>query len=251
MTDYHNPKIKIFESVEDLAGEVCRDLIKAVEDKGPKLFHLALSGGRTPAAVYSRLYAETSTNPDIWSRIHVYWGDERCVAPDDPESNFGMANSELLRKVGIPEGNIHRIRGEEEPKREANRYEDEVKSIVPMVDGFPRFDWIFLGLGADGHTASLFPGSRALDEQKRLFVSIIGPKPPARRITMTFPLIINANKVAFLITGEDKAEILGHILGKSGGYQNFPSSKAIFRGRETSLYIDKVAAMLISRDIPK
>src|SRR5689334_9001110 len=174
-------------------------------------FSVALSGGNTPRAVYSLLADEHKELP--WDRIHVFFGDERHVPPDDPDSNFRMANESLLSKVPIPEKNVHRIRAELEADDAAAEYEQELVDFFHLgKQEMPRFDLVFLGIGEDGHTASLFPASHALTELSRRVVANWVEKFQAFRITFTFPVLNHASEVTFLVSGAGKAQILSEVV---------------------------------------
>ncbi|MGH7887043.1 MAG: 6-phosphogluconolactonase, partial [Candidatus Binatia bacterium] len=163
-------------------------------------FSVALSGGSTPKALYSLLATGEFSEQLAWRQNDLFWGDERCVAPDHPESNFRMVKEALLSKISIPSENVHRMSGENEPAIAAAAYEAELRQFVSSAtEKFPRFDLILLGLGEDGHTASLFPGSSALNETERLVATTYVVKLQAHRLSLTFPLINNAAQVSFLI----------------------------------------------------
>jgi 6-phosphogluconolactonase len=164
-------------------------------------FTVALSGGSTPKLLYEQLI----TRSIAWQHVHVFWGDERCVPPDHPDSNYGMAQRALLSHVDIPSPNVHRLRGELDPAQAAQAYEDDLCSVFGTR---PRFDLILLGLGADAHTASLFPQTPALHEQQRWVVAQYVEQLQANRLTLTPPIINQAAHVIFLITGSDKAAVL-------------------------------------------
>ncbi|GAB4400055.1 MAG: 6-phosphogluconolactonase [Anaerolineales bacterium] len=189
-----------------VADAIAHAAAMAVRERGR--FTLALAGGRTPLAAYAHLAAA----PDMpWSRTHLFWSDERCVPPDHPDSNFGAAAGVLLSRVPIPPDHVHRIRGEAAPDDEARRYEGVLRETVGGDP--PRLDVILLGLGEDGHTASLFPGGAALDERVRLVVAVDPPPGVAhRRITFTLPLILAGRGVVFLTTGAAKAEAVARVL---------------------------------------
>lgn len=175
-------------------------------------FTVALSGGSTPRALFSLLASETYRDRIDWQRTIVFWSDERCVPPDHADSNFRLANETLLAKIPIPAGNVHRMRGDAEPEAAALEYEQIVRREVAMDSGVPIFDLILLGMGPDGHTASLFPGTAALLAQARLVLSNFVPKLNATRLTFT-PLLINAaRRVMFLVAGGDKADALRAVL---------------------------------------
>lgn len=185
---------------------IVREAAMAVRERGR--FTLALAGGRTPLAMYARL-ASDSGMP--WAHAHLFWSDERCVPPDHADSNFGAAAGVLLSRVSIPPEHVHRIRGEAEPHGEARRYESVLREIVRGDP--PRLDVVLLGVGEDGHTASLFPASAALNEDMRLVVAVDPPAGIAhRRITFTLPLIRAAQCVLFLVTGGAKSEAVARVL---------------------------------------
>ena len=189
----------------------------AVAERGQ--FSVALSGGNTPRSIYSLLATEQNMP---WEKIHIFFGDERHVPPQAPDSNFRMASESLLSKVPIPEKNIHRVRAELDATAAAEDYEKQLKTFFRPANGeWPRFDLIFLGLGDDGHCASLFPGSDALHESTRLVVSNWVQKLHAFRITCTFPVLNHAAEVMFLVSGEKKAEILSDIF--KPGPQKYPA----------------------------
>jgi len=175
---------------------------------------VALAGGRTPEALY-RLLAETPYRETIeWGSVEIFWGDERCVPPDHPDSNYRMAHEALLARVAVPEANIHRMRGETaDPGTAARAYEELLRLACRVeVDTLPRFDVCLLGLGSDGHTASLFPGLPAIRETQRWVAAARVEKLDAWRLTLTPAVLNNARNVLFLATGKEKAETLRAVL---------------------------------------
>lgn len=227
MRTLHFPpaEVRVFPDVVALniagAGEFARAARDAVAARGR--FAVALAGGSTPRTVYLQLAAEdhSDANRLPWDRIHVFFGDERCVPPDHPESNFRMASESLLTRVPIPPGNVHRLRGEEDPARAAAAAEQELREFFGA--GLPRFDLVLLGLGADGHTASLFPNTEALRETSRSVVANWAPKLNAHRLTLTFPALNEAAEVNFLVTGTEKARVLGEVLRPAQEAQAHPA----------------------------
>lgn len=188
-------------------------------------FVVALSGGSTPAALYSLLAAEFRDRID-WPRVHLFWGDERCVAPDHPDSNFRMTQEALLRKIRIPPENVHRMNGEISPASAAREYEAELRRFFGLrEDGWPRFDLIYLGLGEDGHTASLFPGSGAVEESKRFVAAVYVESLKSYRLTITVPVINAAAQVTFLASGKSKAKIVRKILADHVTAAKYPAAK--------------------------
>ena len=150
-------RLYIYPDVETLAAAFVCELSKSLHSSSDSIrpLNVALSGGSTPLVIFRQL--QVTTKPEEWSGIHLYWGDERCVPPDDPQSNFGQAQSLLIGPLGIQEQQVHRIRGEMDPEQESGRYGRMLSQQLPVENGIPVFDWILLGLGEDGHTASIFP----------------------------------------------------------------------------------------------
>jgi len=171
-------------------------------------FAVALAGGSTPEPAYALLAEPPLADQVDWSRVEVFWGDERCVPPDHPDSNYRMARQAFLDDVTIPEGNVHRIRGELPPEEAAAAYRLELQEALG-ADG--RFDLILLGMGSDGHTASLFPGTDAVDERTRSVIAVYVAALDAWRITLTLPVIKAARHVIFMVSGKAKAEALAQI----------------------------------------
>jgi 6-phosphogluconolactonase len=198
-------KISVFETVPKLQA-ACADMIAdALKPSAQgEVVTLALSGGSTPRKMHEMLARKERID---WSNVHVFWGDERTVPPDDANSNYRMARETLLDAVGLPDENIHRLKGELDPIEAAAEYENDLRSVFRLLPGsIPRFDVIVLGMGADGHTASLFPGTDALTETDRLVVANHVPQLDTMRLTFTFPVLNAARLVVFLVAGDDKAE---------------------------------------------
>lgn len=214
-------EIKTFENVEKLnifAAEKFVELSQqAIAERGR--FTVALSGGSTPKKLYSLLAAEPFRSKIEWKKIQFFFGDERNVPIVSDESNFRMANEALFSKVEIPAENIHRFLTEKgEPKVVAEEMEQKIKEVFDLKENeFPRFDLIFLGMGTDGHTASLFPETTALKEDRKIVVENYVPKFDTFRLTFTFPTITNAGNIIFLVAGQDKAEVLREVL--NGKYE--------------------------------
>jgi 6-phosphogluconolactonase len=179
-------------------------------------FAVALSGGSTPRATYALLATPAWAGGVEWARVHVFWGDERCVPPDHPESNYRLAREALLDHVPLPRANVHRIPTEREPAQAAAEYERTLRRFFGPGSA-PRFDLVLLGLGADGHTASLFPGTPAVCEYERWVVAHYVSSLAAWRVTLT-PAVLNAaDQVTFLVAGAEKAGVLDQVL--TGAYQ--------------------------------
>lgn len=191
-----------------------------------KHFSMALSGGSTPKNLFNLLADDASLHAQVdWDKVHFFWGDERHVSPDHQDSNFRMAYEAMLSKVEVPAENIHRVRAEEEDAgKAAEEYEDELRTFFNLKTGeLPRFDCVLLGMGPDGHTASLFPGTEALHEQKRLVVANWIEKFKTHRITLTAPVLNNADYIIFLVSGEEKAEVLREVLEGEKNTELYPS----------------------------
>ncbi len=211
-------------------------------------FAVALSGGSTPRALYSRLARDEFRGRIPWAQAHFFWGDERCVAPDDPQSNYRMARETLLSHVPVPAANVHRMAGEDpDPQQAARRYEQELR--VFFGEGLPRFDLVLLGLGEEGHTASLFPGSPVLEEWERLVAAPYVEKLGAYRLTLTLPVLNAAARVAFLAAGENKRAILAQVLY---GKTTPPVPAQRVRPREGTLlwFVDEEAGAGLPREAP-
>jgi 6-phosphogluconolactonase len=186
-------------------------------------FAVALSGGSTPKHLYSRLSSADYKDRVPWNNVHLFWGDERCVPPDHPESNFGMVQEALLSKIKIPAANIHRLAGEREPQAAAAEYERQLQEFFGLESGaLPRFDLILNGLGEDGHTASLFPGSDALNETERLVIAPFVDQLKSYRLTLTLPVLNHGAEVWFLVTGSSKADAVKKIFS---GSSDLPAAK--------------------------
>lgn len=237
--------IKTFQTSEELAYSAATHFATlaedAIDDHGK--FSVALAGGSTPTETYQTLATIEFAQQVDWERVHVFWGDERPVPPTHPDSNYKRPYEILLNPLAVREENIHRIQGENEPAQAALNYE---KSIRHHFGGdSPRFDLILLGMGADGHTASLFPGTQALHEDSRWVIAHHIDKLNSERITFTPKLINAAANVTFLVTGEHKAERLRHVL--SGRYQPDHWPAQIIRPTNGKLYwfVDSHAAKFL------
>ncbi|MBC8170203.1 MAG: 6-phosphogluconolactonase [Anaerolineae bacterium] len=205
-------------------------------------FTLALSGGSTPRPVYEQLAAETERID--WTKVHLYWSDERTVPPNNPDSNYHMAHEALLRHIEHECGNIHRIRGEIDPAQAALEYEAKLRVNFPD-DGFPGFDQVLIGMGDDGHTASLFPHTAALNETERWVVANQVEKLQTWRITFTAPLINAAHQVTFLISGDKKAAPVYEVLQGASNPQEYPSQLIHPVNGQLTYLLDTDAANLL------
>ena len=203
---------------------------------------VALSGGSTPKLMFQVL-AEQFRDEVSWDKVQFFWSDERHVPPDDPESNYRMANEALLSHVPVSADNVHRIRGENpDAAAVASEYEQTIVQVTNQT--LPRLDLIFLGLGTDGHTASIFPGSEVLHETKRLVAAPYVEKFKSYRITMTLPLLNNGATVVFLVSGAEKAEIVKAVLE---GENQYPAQAVKPTEGELIWMLDKEAAAYLSK----
>ena len=222
------PNIIICRDAGELSQKAAERFVALVNEASASSgrFTVALSGGSTPRALYSLLALPGFADRIPWPKVHLFWGDERCVPPDHPDSNFRMVRESLLSKISIPSENVHRMAGEKEPKLAAAEYENELKTLFQLSEGEPpRFDLILLGLGEDGHTASLFPGSAALDETERLVAKVYVEKLNAHRLTLTLPVLNESAQIYFLVAGKNKATIVKELLGTHPTIAKFPAQR--------------------------
>jgi len=234
--------VKIFKDKSELAIAFCDELMKLSNEK--ENFFLALSGGSTPEIIYEILSKEYKQKIN-WKKIHLFWSDERCVHPDDVESNYGMAKKYLLDFIDIPEENVHRIKGENNPELEAERYSEEISNIANTENGLPRFDIMMLGLGEDGHTASVFPDQMHLLNSDKICEVAVHPSSGQKRITLTGNVINNSEQVSFLVTGKGKAGILKKILLEKN--KIYPAEFIMPVYGKLEYYIDSEAAELLDK----
>jgi 6-phosphogluconolactonase len=204
---------------------------------------IALAGGRTPRAVYERL-AQAGTPTIDWTKVQVAFGDERLVPPDHADSNYGMARAALLSRVPIPEAQIHRIHGEmPTTAAAASAYGEVLADAFTLGPGaFPVFDVVLLGIGADGHTASLFPGTAALHEKACLAVGVKAPAAPVDRVSLTFPVLNAAREVVILTAGADKAVAVARALAEDGDVETCPVRGIRPPGGRVTWHLDRAAA---------
>jgi 6-phosphogluconolactonase len=202
---------------------------------------IALSGGGTPKPIYAELARADYRNRIAWEKVHIFFGDERCVPPDDVRSNYRMAREAWFAHAPIPSGNIHRIQGEDNPEREALRYEQDIAGLYRSAR-FPAFDLIVLGMGGNGHTASLFPGTAALRETERWVVAQYVEVMTTWRVTFTAPLINAARHVAFLVEGADKAQMLWNVIEGPHQPDVWPAQLIQPVSGEMHWFVDRAAA---------
>jgi 6-phosphogluconolactonase len=222
------------------------DIVRYIQQLAAYRDHLyiALSGGSTPTLLFETIAQEFATAVD-WNRVHFFWVDERCVPFDDKESNYGNATASLFSKIDIHPDNIHPIHGADDPLNEAVRYTGEILSNVPCHKNFPVFDLILLGMGNDGHTASIFPGQLDLFETNSICTVTKHPETGQKRITLTGRVINNASEIVFLVTGNKKAEKVKSIIKEESDSHAFPAKKIIPVAGNLSWYLDKESAAYI------
>lgn len=241
-----NSSLKVFNNTEELSTFFSNLVASEIEQKEGHHISLVLSGGSTPRKVFDHMvtYNRHAIN---WQRLQVFWGDERCVGPNDSDSNYKMARESLLDHVPVSQNQVFRIRGEGNPAEEAVRYENLVREIlVPnaaktMDVHLPRFDIVMLGMGDDGHTASIFPDRMDLFSCRQWFAAVTNPYNKQQRITMTGGLINRARKVVFLVTGASKARVLAQYIKKQSGWEALPVSRVNPAG-ELYFLLDREAA---------
>jgi 6-phosphogluconolactonase len=240
-------RIKVFPDLETLSREAAifflQHAVEAVERKGR--FSVALAGGSTPRILYRLLSTPEFSGRIPWPDLHLFWGDERCVPPEHEESNYGMAYAELLSGISLSKENIHRMRGEIEPEEGARMYEREL--IHFLKDGKEEgLDLVLLGLGQDGHTASLFPYAPALKETERMVVHSYSRERGQDRLTLTLPFLNRSQTILFLVAGEGKAKILERLLKEGGGLEEIPARGVEPAMGEVRWFLDQAAASRLS-----
>ena len=231
-------KTVIFPTAQDAVNQIAHEFLLYSQQNRP--VHISLSGGSTPKLLFQTLAKAPYANEIQWQNLHFWWGDERMVAPTDPESNFGEVQKLLFDHIQIPAQNIHRIRGEEEPRKELDRFEQELAMTVPNG----RFDWIILGMGNDGHTASLFPNQTDFNERN---IAVIAKHPETKqvRISKSATFIERAKRITYLVTGAGKAEILREIQTTPAEQLPYPAARIKSAQGETQWYLDQAAAALL------
>jgi 6-phosphogluconolactonase len=248
-----NHKIRIFADAEAMSKAVANTLVEHISAslQTRDVYSIALSGGATPRRLYSLLAGDPELRGQIpWDRVHFFWGDERHVPRDHPESNYHMAFEAMLSRVPIPPDNIHRMRGEDpDADRAAGDYAREIRRFFGIESGqIPVFNCVLLGLGADGHTASLFPATSALAETERLVVANWVTKFQSYRITLTLPVFNKAAQVLFLVCGEDKAETLKAVLEGNRQSSRYPAQRIQPSDGELIWFLDRSAAGRLTRN---
>jgi len=245
------PNLNIFNDKEQLVcafvkdfGQMCR---RTIADRG--VIHIALSGGNTPQAIFRALATEFA-QAAFWAKTHLWWGDERLVPHDDPESNYGIARKLLMDKISIPAQNVHPVEIFPDHRKTVKAYSDEILKFVKprSQSNWPVFDWNLMGVGSDGHTASLFPGSLALKETQTICVFAQHPDSAQPRVSFSLPLINHSQRIGFVICGEGKAAIVKRILEEKSASQLLPAAMVKPVSGELDWYVDTFALAHLSRD---
>ncbi|GHZ58223.1 devB protein [Vibrio cholerae] len=234
---------KIFPTADAVVKSLADDILAYSQQGQP--VHISLSGGSTPKMLFKLLASQPYANDIQWQNLHFWWGDERCVAPDDAESNYGEANALLFSKINMPAQNIHRILGENEPQAEAERFAQAMAHVIPTENGTPVFDWILLGVGADGHTASLFPGQTDYADAN-LSVVASHPESGQLRVSKTAKVLQAAKRISYLVLGAGKAEIVEQIHTTPAEQLPYPAAKIHSTSGVTEWYLDSDAAAKIA-----
>jgi 6-phosphogluconolactonase len=227
----------VFDSAQTMAEQFALQLVSELEKDEKIKYHLAVSGGKTPNLLFEVL-ASKYANSEIWQKVHFWWVDERMVAPNHPESNFGVVQGQLFSRVSIPESNIHRIKGENCASEEAESYSIQIQNALPKKNSLPCFDMILLGMGDDGHTASIFPNQIELITSNQICEVAIHPVSGQKRVTLTGEVINNALRKIFMVTGAEKAERLAEIMESKEPASKLPA----FYIEEAVWMVDAAAA---------
>lgn len=242
MTD--NKEVRIFSNAREMTEALAFDLFQMMKTNRQR-FDIALSGGSTPKLLFD-LLANQYASKISWERVHFWWGDERCVPPTDKDSNFGMTNKYLLSKIPIDEIRIHRIKGELPPEEAAQDYINEIQSNLNKRGNWPVFDLILLGMGSDGHTASIFPHEMHLLHSDKICEVATHPESGQKRVSLTGNVINNANRVYFMVTGEKKAKRISQIMNNRKKAKKLPAFHIEPIQGDTIFFLDKDAASKIS-----
>jgi 6-phosphogluconolactonase len=242
-----NYNIRISDDSQTLSKEFCNELVNQINLllKSKSNVNIALLGGNTPKAIFQEI-VDLYKGKLNWKKINLFWGDERCVPPDDAESNYGMTKKYLLDHIHIPSENVYRIKGENDPQEEAKRYSDIIGGNLVSINNYPQFDVMLLGLGEDGHTVSIFPDQMELLESAKICEVARHPVTEQTRITVTGRVINNSKKIYFLVSGKSKSSVVGKILNETGDYLKLPGANIKPVGGELNWFLDKEAASEIN-----
>ena len=238
-------EVKIFDQPKNVYEAVASEILQLTQKSNQPRFDIILSGGNTPTELF-KIISDRYHDSIPWERIHFWWGDERCVSPDSNESNFKIANEHLLSKISIPQENIHRIKGENNPEEEANRYSKEIEENLNYRGENPVADVVILGVGEDGHTVSIFPDQIELFEDEKICAVTSHPITGQNRITLTGKVLNNANRIFFLVTGGNKAQRISEIMNDDEAAKLLPAYYIAPENGELIWFIDEAAGAKIS-----
>lgn len=225
-------QVASFPNSAELAATVAREWLLKAENKKP--FHVAFSGGRIAAEFFRATTADVQRHGKRLEHVHFFWADERCVPPDDPESNFALANRFLFDPLSVPNEQVHRIRGELAPALAAAEADKDIRRLISATaSGHPVLDLVFLGMGEDGHVASLFPNSVDAEPTARTYIDVMGPKPPPKRVSLTYGALAAATDVWVLVSGAGKEAALKESL--AGG--KTPLGRVVAMRRQTKILV--------------
>jgi len=238
-----NSYLHIFKTPEDTARAVADLILEKAKDrvKHSLPLNIALSGGNTPKLLFN-LLANEYADSIPWHFMRLFWVDERCVPPTHAESNYGMTYEHLLKLVSVHDANVFPIQGEIDPDKEAKRYQNTLKAQLPSNNGMPKFDLVLLGMGDDGHTASIFPNDLSLLHSNQLVAVSTHPVSHQKRITITGQIIDHADNVIFLVTGASKANVLKQIIHREHDFVNYPASYIHAQSAPAHFFLDEAAA---------
>ena len=237
-------EVRIFETPKKVYKAIAKEIVKHAQKTNQPRFDIALSGGNSPKGLFKKM-SKKYRDLIPWDRIHIWWGDERCVSPHDTESNYKMTVDYLLSKINIPKENIHRIKGERDPIEEAKRYSEEITSNLNSRHEIPVFDLIILGMGGDGHTASIFPNQMELLTTEKICEVAQHPNSGQKRITLSGRVINNANRIFFLVTGENKAMRISEIMNDKNAAKQLPAYHISANSGKLIWFLDDAAASKI------
>ncbi len=237
-------EVRIFETPKKVYKAIAKEIVKHAQKTNQPRFDIALSGGNSPKGLFKKM-SKKYRDLIPWDRIHFWWGDERCVSPHDAESNYKMTVDYLLSKINIPKENIHRIKGERSPVEEAQRYSEEITLNLNSRNEIPVFDLIILGMGGDGHTASIFPNQMELLNSDKICEVALHPNSGQKRITLSGRVINNANRIFFLVTGENKAIRISEIMNDTDAAKQLPAYHIAANSGRLIWFLDDAAASKI------
>jgi 6-phosphogluconolactonase len=244
------PEIRVFKDLEDLSHSAANLFIEQAAQSiaARNRFFVALNGGSTPTRLFQLLATEYQNQVD-WSKVHIFWGDERCVPPEDSGSSYGQARDVLLSRVPIPDANIHRVKGELGPVEASSDYSLTLKGFAAPPLDWPRFDLVYLGMGEDGHTASLFPGSPVEVTEPTLPVTAHYQDRPANRVTLTAIVFNSARMVVFMATGEKKAITFAQVLSSRYNPAQYPAQRINPNDGRLFWLVDEAAASKLPEEL--